>query len=104
MNFNEIADAVSEKWGEYAKATAKYEMLSESKKSVIATLASKWEWSEATRERIARSSEEYKVFLVWLSQARQHQLELKYEIDSLNMKFDYFRSMNSLKKREMDLL
>ena len=79
-------------------------MLSESKKSVIATVASKHQWSEAMRERLARASDEFKIYLAWVQQARQKELELKYELDSLNMGFEYQRSMNSLKKKEMNLV
>ena len=104
MNFWEISDSVSQVWWQYAKATAKWEMLSESKKSVIAKLASDVEWSEALRERIARASEEYKNYLFWVQQARQSMLELKYKLDSLHMDFDYKRSMNSVRKKEMETL
>jgi lysine/ornithine N-monooxygenase len=79
-------------------------MLSESRKSVIAKIASEQVWSEATRERIARASLEYKEYLNWARQARQKELEFKYEIDSLNMDFEYQRSMNSVKKKEMNIL
>jgi hypothetical protein len=79
-------------------------MLAESRKSVIASIASKQEWSEATRERIARSSEDYKEYLAWAQKARQLELELKYELDALNMDFEYRRSMNSVKKKEINLL
>ena len=104
MNPKEVCDLVSQKWWEYAKAKAKWEMLNESKKSVLAKLASEQEWSEATRERLARCHEDFKSYLAGVQQARQQELELKYEIDSLTMKFDYRRSMNSLKKKEIDLL
>jgi hypothetical protein len=38
-------------------------MLAESRKSLIAKLSSNEEGSEATRERLARSSDEYKQYL-----------------------------------------
>ena len=104
MNPRQVTDLISKKGGQYARAKAKWEMLNESKKSVLAKIASSQEWSEATRERLARCHEDFKSYLVGVQQARQEELELKYEIDSLVMKFEYWRSMNSLKKKEIDLL
>lgn len=104
MNPREIADLISEKGWLYAKARAWHEMLSESKKSLLAKLATQYEGSEATRERQARIDPEYKKYLATVQQARVEELTLKAELDSLNMKFEYWRSMNALKKRELDLL
>ena len=104
MEFWQISHELYRVGKEYASAKAKSEMLAESRKSVIAKIASQQEWSEATRERIARASNEYKEYLAGARQARQKELELKYEIDSLNMDFEYRRSMNSVKKKEMNIL
>ena len=104
MEFWQISHELYRVWKEYASAKAKSEMLSESKKSVIANIASKHEWTEAKRDRVARASKEYKEYLAWVQQARQKELELKYELDALNMSFEYQRSMNSIKKKEMNIL
>jgi len=105
MEFWQISYELYRIWKEYASAKAKSEMLSESKKSVIANIASAVEAnSEATRERLARASPEFKKYLYWVQQARQKELELKYELDSLNMDFEYQRSMNSVKKKEINLI
>lgn len=104
MEFWQISHKLYEVWKSYASAKARSEMLAESRKSVIASIASEQEWSEATRERIARSSDKYKEYLAWAQQARQLELELKFEIDSLVMQFEYMRSINSVKKKEMNLL
>jgi len=105
MEFWQISTELYRVWKEYASAKAKSEMLSESKKSVIASIASKTEAkSEATRERVARASDEFKQYLYGVQQARQKELELKYELDSLNMDFEYQRSMNSIKKKEINLI
>ncbi len=104
MEFWQISQELYRVWKEYAQAKAKSEMLAESRKSVIAKIASEQEWSEATKERIARASEEYKTYLHWARQARQKELELKYELDSLQMWFEYERSMNSLKKKEINMI
>lgn len=104
MEFWEISHELYRVWKSYASAKAKSEMLAESRKSVIAKIASSKDWSEAMRERLARSDEEYKDYLNWARQARQNELELKYELDSLNMDFEYQRSMNSLRKKEINLI
>ncbi len=104
MNFWEISHELYRVGKNYASAKANSEMLSESKHSVLATQASKHQWSEAERNRIARCSDAYREYLKWVQQARQKELELKYELDSLNMDFEYQRSMNSLKKKEMNIL
>jgi len=79
-------------------------MLMESRKSVIAKIASEQEGSEAQRERIARSHPEYREYLANVRKVRQKELELKFELDSLQMHFEYLRSMNSLRKKEIDLI
>ncbi len=89
---------------EYAKAKANYSMLSESKKSVLAKEASQHEWSEATKTRIALTSKIYKEYLLSVQVAEQQTLELKYKLDSLNMKFEFWRSMNSVNKKSMNIL
>lgn len=103
-NFHEIPDLISELWGQYAKAKAKYSMLSESKKSVLAKEASNHEGSEATKNRLALKSNIYKEYLKSVQIAEQETLELKYQIDSLQMEFEYYRSMNSLKKKEINMV
>ena len=104
MEFWQISHELYRVGKEYSSAKAKWEMLSESRKSVLAKIASEQDWSEDTRERIARSSTEFKEYLLWVQQARQKELELKYELDSLTMHFEYLRSMNSLKKKEANIL
>lgn len=101
--FEQLSDTLRTKGKEYAKAVALWEMLDESKKSVLAKCSTKYEGSEATRERQARIDKEFKEYLSGVMEARQKMLELKYEIDSLNMEFEYNRSMNSLRKMEMNL-
>jgi len=78
-------------------------MLAESRKSVLAKIASNVTGSEATRERVARASEEFKQYLAGVTAARQKELELKYELDALQMQFEYCRSMNALRKAEANL-
>ncbi len=104
QEFWELAYMLYEKWKEYSFARANREMLDNSKKSVLAKEWSQYEWSEAYRERMAYKSDAYKVWLKWYQDALQKELELKYLIDSLNMQHEYYRSMNSVKKKEMNIL
>lgn len=104
MRFEEIPTQILEVWKRYATARANYEMLDESKKSILAVCASKYEWTEATKERMARQDDDFRNYLKWVQEARILELSLKYELDSLDKQFEYFRSMNSLKKKEIDLI
>ena len=102
--FEEIPHEIQKVGKLYAVAKANADMLEESKKSVLASEASQYDWSEAYRERMARKSVKYKDFLKWWQQSKQKELELKYELIALQAQFDYFRSMNSVKKKEINNL
>lgn len=108
--FEEIPEAYYKIGKEYAIARANYEMLDESRKSVLSSEMSKVEipeWlkdSESYRDRIARQSNWYREFLKWYQKSIQTQLEKKYELDSLNMLFETYRSLNSLEKAKTKIL
>jgi len=104
MNFENIPWEIERVWHQYAQAKANSEMLSESKHSILAMEASKHEGSEAERNRIARCSDAYKKYLKWVQEARSKELTLKATMDSLDKQFEYCRSMNSLKKKEINNL
>ena len=101
--FEELPSKLYEYGMNYAKAKAKKEMLDDSKKSVLAKEASNHQGSEATKNRIALTSDVYKEYLHWYQQAIQEELELKYTLNAIEMRFEYCRSMNSRKKAEMRL-
>lgn len=101
--FEELASQYYEKWKKHAIAKANYEMLDESKKSVLATEASKYDGSEAYRERMARKSKEYWEFLKWWQKALQLELELRHELNAIKMQFEYYRSDESTRRAEMTL-
>ena len=82
-NFNEIPDLILEIWQEYSFYRAEWEMLTESRKSLLAKLASEQDWSEATRERIARCHPDYRKHLANTRENRKKMLNLKIEMDSL---------------------
>lgn len=103
IKFEMIASEYYKQGKLHAIAKANVEMLEESKKSVLASEASKYDWSEAYRDRMARQSEAYKTYLKGWQEAIQKELELKYLLDALRMQFEYERSMNSTRRAEMSL-
>lgn len=103
IEFEMIASEYLRVWKLHAVAKWNAVMLDESKKSVLATEASKHDGSEAFRDRMARQSKAYKDFLKWWQQAIQKELELRHELTSLQMAFDYYRSKESTKRAEMSL-
>lgn len=104
IEFSMLATEYAKLWKEHAKAKAHSEMLEESKKSVLATEASKYDGSEAYRERMARKSEAYKTYLVWWSNAIQRELELRHELNAIQMQFEYYRSIESTKRAEIKMI
>ena len=104
MEFKEIPKAYLDVSKKYAIAKANSDMLDESKHSVLATEASIHDGSEAMRNRQARKSDKYKNYLVAVQQAKQIELELKHELISLQMEFDYYRSKQSTERAKMNLL
>ncbi len=104
IKFQDLAQSLYEKGREYAQKWAYAEMMDESKKSVLASVSSTFEWSEATKERQARCSDEFKIYLAKVQKARQEAIESKMIVDAIQMRFEYCRSVNSRAKKEMDLL
>ena len=101
MKFEEIPNEIQVVWKEYATAKANFERLDETKKSILAKLSSKFDGSEAFKNRKARCEVKYTDYLKTIEIARQSELELKYKLDWLQALFEYYRSCNSLKKKEM---
>lgn len=101
--FELIPDEVQKEGELFAIYAANWEMLDESKKSVLAKCANKYEGSEATRERQARTDDEFKEYLKGVQSERVNMLKSKVRIDNLKMQFDYYRSINALKKAEINL-
>lgn len=101
--FSMLAQEYLEIGKKHAIAKANVEMLWESRKSVLAVEASKHDWSEAYRERMARQSKAYWEFLIWWQNAIQKELELKHTLYAIQMNFEYYRSIESTKRAEMSL-
>lgn len=104
LQFQEIPEEYQRVWSRYAIAVANYELVDESKKSILALIASAEEWSEATRERVARQDQRYKDYLLKLQKARIDMETLKTELASINMQFEYYRSINANKRTEMRMI
>jgi len=101
--FDQIPDEVQREGEIYANYTANWEMLDESKKSMLASCANKYEGSEATRERLARIDPDFKEYLIKVQKVRVLQLKSKCTLDSLKMQFEYYRSMNANQRSEINL-
>lgn len=104
IKFQDLAQAKIDYGADYAQKQAYYDMIEESKKSVLASIASAFEWAEATRERQARCSDEFKLYLAKVQKARIEAINAKMLIDAIDMRFEWCRSVNSRAKKEMDLL
>lgn len=104
ITFETLADEYVKIGMDYAIATANWEMLDESKKSVLAKIATSKEGTEAARERQARVDDEFKDYLVGVQAARSTMLNLRVKLDSLEMQFKYYQSVNANKRNEQKIL
>ncbi len=104
IKFQDLAQSKIDYGSDYAQKQAYFEMLDESKKSVLASISSTFEWAEVTRERQARCSDEFKQYLAKVQKARIEAINSKMIIDAIDMRFEWCRSVNSRAKKEMDLL
>lgn len=103
IQFENIPDELRNNWELLAQSTAEYEFLDWMTKTIIANNCP-IEWSEIMKERVARSSEEFKVHLLWLKEARYNMLKCKTYQEALNARFEWFRTQNANKRSEMKLI
>lgn len=101
--FEKIPQLLYDEWCHYASYTALWEQLAESRKSLIAKLASKQEWSETARDRLARGNPELAEYFLWVQRARHSMLNSKAKLAMYNAEFEYYRSMNATRRAEMNL-
>lgn len=104
ISFEKIPDEYKNVGAEWAKSKAHYEFLDEEKKTVLARCASKIEWAESTRERLARQDEEFISHLNAVKQARGEYLWYETYLHALDMRFEWHRSQNATKRAEMKIL
>jgi hypothetical protein len=101
INFEQIPHLLEENWKKLAIARAEWEYLDEMRKVVISKQASKYEWSEAMKDRLARTTEEYKTHLMWTREARELQLTLEATQEALKARFEWYRTQNANRRMEM---
>ena len=88
---------------EYAKAKALSWKMQELCKSILAGISSQFEGSEASKERKARASAEYKEYIDGVSVAIEKEHEAKIDFDNADMRFESLRSLCSLDKKQMQI-
>lgn len=103
INFENIADEYRKVWDQWSISKAEYEFLDEEKKTVLARCSSKTEWSEATRERLARQDSEFIEHLKAIKQARAEYLWYETYLNALKMRQEWYMSVNSTRRAEMQL-
>lgn len=103
--FEDLPQKIYSTGQQYAIAKSNWEMLDESKKSVLASFASEiTDGSEALRDRQARIHPEFREYLKTVQTARIQMIQLEYKLKALELQFECYRSNNSLKKLELKTL
>ena len=100
--FEKIPDELKTNGELLAESTSQYEFLDNMTKTIIAE-NSPLEWSEAYKERIARTSEAFKKHLDWLKEARHTMLKCRTYQEALNARFEYYRTENANRRSEMNI-
>ena len=104
LSFEEIPNLLRQEGENLAIATSNYEFLDETKKCLLADIASENTGSsEAEKNRLALSDERYKKHLEALRDSRHAMLKSKTEIEALNARFAWYQSTRSTERAEMNL-
>jgi len=92
-------------WWYCREAQAVYEQLEDFKRVKIAVLMKRAEAhgikTTAAQEREAMADPEYQTFLVGKQAAHEKALALKQQLKALELRFEYFRTMQATKRAEM---
>ena len=88
----------------YSEAYLNWIRLSRKEKNLLAVLMLHAEGSAANREMIAEASEEYRKFCEDISQAEGLKIKTKADFDVGICRYESFRTLVSLKKKEMDFI
>lgn len=103
INFNEIPDKMKTNGEILADSTAQYEFLDWMTKTLLSQL-SPIEGSEASKEREARKHPDFIIHLEGLREARKSMLVAKTTQEALQARFDWYRTTNSNRRAEMQLI
>jgi hypothetical protein len=95
--------AFQEQGEKYALAKSQSWLLQEQRKVVLAKEMSQHNGSEASKERLALSSEAYRIHLEGTAQAIHEELKLKTGYERLQYQIEAYRSLSSLEKAQMNI-
>lgn len=101
ITFDQIPDYIQRVGEKIAVYQSQYEHLDDMTKVTLAKLASKYEGSEATRQRLAYADALFEWHLEGRQIARNEMLKNKAYMAALESKFEYMRSSNANKRAEM---
>ncbi len=104
LNFEQIPNEYKNIWEKWAIAKAEFNFLDEERKTVLARCSSKYEGSEATKERLGRQDEEYTKHRKAIKQAEIERLTYETYLRALDMRFDWHRAQNANRRTEMKLI
>lgn len=104
IEFDDIPQAMRQVGKKIAEHTAQWEFLDEERKVVLALMASNQEWSEATRDRLARTTNEYRTHLQAIREARKLMLTDKTEYEALQARFEWYRTKSADYRAEAKLI
>lgn len=94
-DFNSLPDLIEYKGLEYAESKSTYEYLDEMKKTVLGSIMNELEGSEASRERVARTSDKFIKHIKAIRIARHAMLKHEAEFTALKIEFDTQRTLHA---------
>lgn len=92
---------------DYAETKATYKAIDEMKKTMLAGFEKRCSVEKLTQAEIARlalASDEYKQYLIGLSVAYRAYLKAEARLNAINAEIECVRSLNSIRKSEMNLV
>ena len=103
MQFQELANELDIAGHEWATAKAEYEYLDNRTKYIL-SLGRPSAGTEGEKVAQSYTNQEYLNHIELLKKAREKEIGLKMRVDAINMKHEYCRSHNSIKRAEMNIL
>ena len=103
LRFEKTVFALGKAGERYASAKALSWHMQELRKVILATEASKFDGSEALKERLARSSKAYRTHLDGTMEAIEKEMKHKCRYEKLKAQFEAYRSLGSLEKAKMQI-
>lgn len=101
--FQTLPFLIWEKGKELAVSSARYKHYDNLTKVVLASLAGNFDWSEASRERQARASQEYRDHLELVYKYNEDMWTQSAELSCLQAEFEFQRSSNANRRAEINM-